>query len=315
MVMNTAAISTLPESTNELYAQLLFVALERLGLDAQAFLAAPERARAASDAFCTLWLTVELAASCAEPSQLDDARFDRTRHLPSLPKLRTLARGLDEGAIQQLSSLNGSGLLVVSPECWLRCMPPRGTDVMSTLGLAWLAEAAVLGDELVVWLSDSRVLRRVVDMLAILIEQGPLQAAAANDAGHLPLSRSVVSEEERLALLDVWQAERAPAPAPALASLIVARSSQPANTTTAPAPADQPLDVPASVSTSVPASVRPASHGVASQQPVAERDSAKPRPVSPRPAPPEVSDGPGWIFAALAILVCMALSLWLWFGR
>jgi hypothetical protein len=80
---------------------------------------------------------------------------------------------------------------------------------MSTLALAWLAEAAVLGDELVVWLSNSKVLRRVIDALAFLLEE-TLQAGPALEAAHVPLSQSVVTEGERNALIDVWKAQNNP---------------------------------------------------------------------------------------------------------
>lgn len=207
-MVNTAAISTLPASTTELYAQLLFVALQRLGLDAQGYFESPERAAAASDAFSTLWLIVELAAAGGDPAQLDQPRFERTRELDSLTALRPLAQELDAGARQQLAALNGSGWLEVQPHHWSRFMPPRGTDVMSTLALAWLAEAAVLGDELVGWLANPQVLRRVVELLAVLIELA-LQGAPPQDVEHLPLSRSAVSEEERRAVIDVWRAQQA----------------------------------------------------------------------------------------------------------
>jgi hypothetical protein len=220
-MQNTAAISTLPDSTNELYAQMLYVALQRLGLDAHAYLDDDERARSASKALSALWLAIELAAAGGDKSALSATRFERTRELPVLTQLQPLARGLSEEARQQLASLNGSGLLDVSPELWQRAVPARGTDVMSTLALAWLAEAAVLGDELVVWLSDSAVLRRVIDGLALLLEEtlqngSPLQAAA------VPLSRTVITEHERNALSDVWRAEQNPV----LASGIVAKPTQ-----------------------------------------------------------------------------------------
>jgi hypothetical protein len=198
---------------------MLYVALQRLGLDAHGFLDDPERARAASKALSVLWLAIELAASEA-PGTLRDGRFVRSRDLPSLPQLRPLAKGLEEAAREQLAAMNGSGLLDVDPEQWARLVPSRGTDVMSTLALAWLAEAAVLGDELVVWLSDSSVLRRVIDALALLLEE-TLQGGPAL-AAHVPLSRSVVSESERNALIDVWQAENNPA----IASGIVAKPTR-----------------------------------------------------------------------------------------
>jgi hypothetical protein len=210
-MLNTASLSTLPQSTNELYAQMLYVALQRLGLDAHAYLDDPERARAASKALSVLWLAIELAAS-DDPKRLQEGRFERTRELPSLAQLRPLASGLEEAAREQLSALNGSGLLDVDPELWERLVPPRGTDVMSTLALAWLAEAAVLGDELVVWLSSSKVLRRVIDALAFLLEE-TLQAGPALAAGHVPLAQSVVGEDERNALIDVWKAENNPSTA------------------------------------------------------------------------------------------------------
>lgn len=218
-MLNTAGLSTLPQSTHELYAQMLYVALQRLGLDAHAFLDDPERARAASKALSVLWLAIELAAS-ESPGSLREARFERSRDLPSLPQLRPLAKGLEEAAREQLASLNGSGLLDVDPEQWTRLVPARGTDVMSTLALAWLAEAAVLGDELVVWLSNSLVLRRVIDALALLVEE-TIQAGPAL-AAHVPLSRSVVTQDERNALIDVWQAENNPA----IASGIVAKPAK-----------------------------------------------------------------------------------------
>jgi len=210
-MLNTASLSTLPQSTHELYAQMLYVALQRLGLDAQAYLDDPERARAASKALSVLWLAVELAAS-DDPSSLQAGRFERTRELPSLKQLRPLASGLEPAAREQLSSLNGSGLLDVEPELWERLVPERGTDVMSTLALAWLAEAAVLGDELVVWLSSSKVLRRVIDALAFLLEE-TLQAGPALETAHVPLSQSIVSEGERNALVDIWKAENNPSKA------------------------------------------------------------------------------------------------------
>ena len=207
-MLNTASLSTLPQSTSELYAQMLYVALQRLGLDAHAYLDDPERARAASKALSVLWLAIELAAS-DDPSRLQEGRFERTRALPTCTQLRPLAGGLEQAAREQLSALNSSGLLDVEPELWERLMPPRGTDVMSTLALAWLAEAAVLGDELVVWLSNAKVLRRVIDALAFLLEE-TLQAGPALEAAHVPLSQSVVSEDERNALIDVWKAENSP---------------------------------------------------------------------------------------------------------
>lgn len=210
-MLNTASLSTLPQSTNELYAQMLYVALQRLGLDAQAYLDDPERARAASKALSVLWLAIELAAS-DDPSRLQEGRFERTRELRSLKQLRPLAGSLEESAREQLSSLNGSGLLDVEPELWERLVPERGTDVMSTLALAWLAEAAVLGDELVVWLSNSTVLRHVIDALAFLLKE-TLQAGPALAAAHVPLAQSVVSEDERNALIDVWKAENNPSTA------------------------------------------------------------------------------------------------------
>jgi hypothetical protein len=221
LMLNNVAISTLPPSTHELYAQLLYVALQRLGLDAHAYLDDEERARSASKALAVLWLAIELAAADADKSTLQPARFERTRALPVLTQLRPLALGLSEEARQQLSALNGSGLLDVPPELWERSVPARGTDVMSTLALAWLAEAAVLGDELVVWLSDSSVLRRTIDGLAFLLEE-TLQDGSAMDAAHVPLSRSVVSEDERNALIDVWRAEQNPV----FASGIVAKPVQ-----------------------------------------------------------------------------------------
>jgi hypothetical protein len=208
-MLNTASISTLPESTNELYAQMLFVALQRLGLDAHSYLADRERAHAASKALSTLWLAVELAAR-ADPTALTETRFERTRDLPSLPELRPLAKSLEPAALDQLAVLNGSGLLDVDPERWERLLPARGTDVMSTLALAWLAEAAVLGDELVVWLSSSIVLRRVIDALALLLEE-TLQGGPSMDVAPVPLSGSVIGEAERNALIDVWRAESNPA--------------------------------------------------------------------------------------------------------
>jgi hypothetical protein len=231
-MLNTASLPTLPQSTSELYAQMLFVALQRLGLDAHAYLDDPERARAASQALSVLWLAIELAAS-DEPAQLREARFDRSRDLPSLTQLRPLAKGLEEAAREQLSALNASGLLDVEPEAWQRLVPARGTDVMSTLALAWLAEAAVLGDELVVWLSNGAVLRRVIDALAFLLEE-TLQAGPALAAAHVPLSQSVVGEDERNALIDVWRAENNPA----IASGIVLKA---ADRPAAGAPARKPL--------------------------------------------------------------------------
>ena len=207
-MLNTASLSTLPQSTNELYAQMLYVALQRLGLDAEAYLDDPERARAASKALSVLWLAIELAAT-DEPAGLQAGRFERTRALSSVEQLRPLAAGLEAEAREQLSALNSSGLLDVEPELWERLVPPRGTDVMSTLALAWLAEAAVLGDELVVWLSSGKVLRRVIDALAFLLEE-TLQAGPALAAAHVPLSQSVVSEDEHNALIDVWKAENNP---------------------------------------------------------------------------------------------------------
>jgi hypothetical protein len=207
-MLNTASFSTLPQSTHELYAQMLYVALQRLGLDAHAYLDDPERARSASKALSVLWLAIELAAS-EEPARLQAGRFERTRALSSLEQLRPLASGLEEAAREQLSALNGSGLVDVEPELWERLVPQRGTDVMSTLALAWLAEAAVLGDELVVWLSNSKVLRRVIDALAFLLEE-TLQAGPALEAAHVPLSQSVVTEDEHNALIDVWKAENNP---------------------------------------------------------------------------------------------------------
>lgn len=229
-MQNTAAISTLPDSTNELYAQLLYVALQRLGLDAHAYLDDDERARSASKALAVLWLAIELAAAGGDKSRLSAARFERTRDLPVLAQLQPLARGLSEEARQQLAALNGSGLLDVSPELWQRAVPARGTDVMSTLALAWLAEAAVLGDELVVWLSDSAVLRRVIDGLAFLLEE-TLQDGSPMQAAAVPLSRSVVGEDERNALIEVWRAEQNPV----LASGIVMKPAQ--RTAAAPASA------------------------------------------------------------------------------
>lgn len=227
-MLNNAAISTLPDSTNELYAQMLYVALQRLGLDAHAYLDDDERARYASKALSVLWLGIELAAASDDNSALSAPRFERTRELPVLTQLRPLARGLSEDARQQLAALNSSGLLDVAPELWLRAIPARGTDVMATLALAWLAEAAVLGDELVVWLSDSAVLRRVIDGLAFLLEE-TLQDGPAMDASPVPLSRSVVSEGERNALIEVWRAEQNPV----LASGIVLKPAQ--RTAAAPA--------------------------------------------------------------------------------
>lgn len=223
--MNTVALSIPPESTHELYAQLLFVALQRVGLDAQSFLDQPERARAASDAFEVLWLSVELGALCDSPGELADARFARTRDLASVQQLRGLAAGLDGGATQ-LRAVNAAGLMNMSPEQWHRCMPARGTDVMSTLALAWLAEAAVLGDELVGWLADGAVLRRVVDALAILIEQ-TLHEGSTPPGEHLPLSRSVLSEGQRKALLDVWRAQRTPSLVSAVISKPCANDTDP----------------------------------------------------------------------------------------
>jgi hypothetical protein len=225
---NTAAILTLPESTTELYAQMLYVALQRLGLDAHAYLDDEERARYASKALSALWLAIELAADSGDKSTLSATRFERARDLPVLAQLKPLARGFSEEARQQLAALNGAGLLEVSPELWQRAVPARGTDVMSTLALAWLAEAAVLGDELVVWLSDSAVLRRVIDGLAFLLEEA-LQDGPAMEASHVPLSRSVVSEDERNALIEVWRAEQNPV----LASGIVLKPAQ--RTAAAPA--------------------------------------------------------------------------------
>lgn len=222
-MLNTASLSTLPQSTHELYAQMLYVALQRLGLDAHAFLDDQERARSASKALAVLWLGIELAAS-ESPSTLRDARFERSRELPTLPQLRPLANGLEEAAREQLASLNGSGLLDVDPEQWTRLVPARGTDVMSTLALAWLAEAAVLGDELVVWLSNSQVLRRVIDALALLLEE-TIQSGPAL-AAHVPLSRSVVTEDERNALVDVWLAENNPAIASGIVAKPAARTSE-----------------------------------------------------------------------------------------
>lgn len=210
-MLNTASLSTLPQSTNELYAQMMYVALQRLGIDAHAYLDDPERARAASKALSVLWLAIELAAN-EDPSALQEGRFERTRALSSLPQLRPLAKGLERAAREQLSALNSSGQLDVEPEQWTRLLPARGTDVMSTLALAWLAEAAVLGDELVVWLSSSQVLRRVIDALALLLEE-TLQAGPALEAAHVPLSQSVVSEDEHSALIDVWKAESSPSTA------------------------------------------------------------------------------------------------------
>lgn len=228
-MLNTASLSTLPQSTHELYAQMLFVALQRLGLDAQRYLDDPERAHAASKALSVLWLAIELAAS-EEPGRLRDGRFERSRDLPSLVQLRPLAKGLEEAGRAQLAALNGSGLLDVDPDQWERLMPDRSTDVMSTLGLAWLAEAAVLGDELVVWLSTSTVLRRVIDALALLLEE-TLQAGPALEAAHVPLSRSVITEDEHNALIDVWRAENNPT----IASGIVLKPAK--RVTAAPAPA------------------------------------------------------------------------------
>jgi len=225
--VNTVALSIPPESTHELYAQLLFVALQRLGIDAQSFLQHPDRARAASEAFAALWLAIELGAHCDDPTALEVARFDRTREIASNPQLKALAEGLDAGA-SQLSAVNRAGLLDVPPEQWQRCMPARGTDVKSTLALAWLAEAAVLGEDVVGWLADGKVLSRVVDALAILIEQS-LEEGPQLQAEHLPLSRSVVTEDQRKALLDVWRAQRNPS----LVSAVVSKPS--ANDTAASA--------------------------------------------------------------------------------
>lgn len=207
-MLNTASLSTLPQSTHELYAQMLYVALQRLGVDAHSYLDDPERARAASKALSVLWLAIELAAS-EHPSRLQEGRFERTRELPSVAQLRPLAQGLEASAREQLAALNGSGLLDVEPDQWEGLVPPRGTDVMSTLALAWLAEAAVLGDELVVWLSNSSVLRRVIDALAFLLEE-TLQAGPALAQAHVPLAQSVVSEDERTALIDLWRVENSP---------------------------------------------------------------------------------------------------------
>lgn len=210
-MLNTASLSTLPQSTHELYAAMLYVALQRLGVDAHNYLGDPERARAASKALSVLWLAIELAAS-EDPSRLQEGRFERTRELPAIAQLRPLAAGLEDSAREQLAARNSSGLLDVEPEQWERLLPARGTDVMSTLALAWLAEAAVLGDELVVWLSDSSVLRRVLDAFAFLLEE-TLQAGPALEQAHVPLSQSVVTEDERNALIDLWRAENNPSKA------------------------------------------------------------------------------------------------------
>jgi hypothetical protein len=187
---------------------MLYVALQRLGVDAHSYLDDPERARSASKALSVLWIAIELAAS-DDPSRLSGARFERTRALPSLAQLRPLAKGLEETGREQLAALNGSGLMDVDPDQWERLTPARGTDVMSTLALAWLAEAAVLGDELVVWLSNSATLRRVIDALAFLLEEA-LQAGPVLPAAPVPLAQSVVTEDERNALIDVWRAENNP---------------------------------------------------------------------------------------------------------
>ena len=208
-MLNTARLSTLPRSTNELYAQMLYVSLQRLGLDAHSYLDDPERARAASKALSLLWLAIELAASDDDPGRLQAPRFAAARALPVLAQLRPLAAGLEAEAREQLAALNGSGLLDVEPERWADLVPARGSDVMSTLALAWLAEAAVLGDELVVWLSNAAVLRRVIDALALLIEES-LQAGPALAGAPVPLAQSVVSEDVRSALVELWRAQTNP---------------------------------------------------------------------------------------------------------
>ena len=100
---------------------MLYVALQRLGLDAHAYLDDDERARYASKALSVLWLGIELAAS--DDRALARPRFERTRELPVLTQLRPLARGSSEDARQQLAALNSSGLLDVAPELWLRASP------------------------------------------------------------------------------------------------------------------------------------------------------------------------------------------------